>query len=64
MSDARERLVSASIGEWMEQEAGAEAVLDREQAGDMLSYLLDNYDALQEAARAWLVAHPQEGEDA
>lgn len=62
MSNERERLVAASISEWMEQEAGCEAVLDSEQTGEMLSYLLDNYEALQQAAREWLAAQPQEGE--
>ncbi len=58
--DKREEIVSASIGEWMEQQDGCEAVLSQEAASEMLQYLLDNYDALQEAARAWIAAHPDE----
>ena len=64
MSNEQERLVAASISEWMEQEAGCEAVLDSEQTGEMRTYLLDNYDALQAAARDWLAARAQESEDA
>lgn len=58
--DRKEEIVSASIGEWMEQQTGAEAVLNQEVAGEMLHYLLDNYEALQQAARAWIAEHPEE----
>ena len=58
--DKREEIVSASIGEWMEQQTGGEAILDQEQSSDILQYMLDNYDALQQAARAWIAAHPEE----
>lgn len=57
--DKREEIVSASIGEWMEQQTGTEAVLNQEASAETLQYLLDNYDALQQAAREWLAAHPE-----
>ncbi len=58
--DKREEIVSASIGEWMEQQTGGEAVLNQDASAEMLQYLLDNYDALQQAAQAWIAEHPDE----
>ncbi len=58
--DEQEKIVSASIAEWMENQTGGEAILDQEQVGEMLTCWHDHYSEIQQAARRWIAEHPDE----